>query len=501
MQSTSVRVYGLLVSSCLGALGCAGQAGKRPADPPPNLILISVDTLRADRLNAYGYEARRVSPHIDGLAAEGILFERHMAASPWTTPSHLSLFTSLSPTAHGVTGTFSRLMNHLLGRGSFERLAEARQTLAEVLAGAGWATAAFTGGLAMDPGIGFDQGFDSYDTSLVKMSPKGMGRLRAWLDEPREGPFFLFWHTFEVHAPYLRTEFLSDVMPPDKVARVRRSLRRLAQSSGWKGTGEGAQILRRHGVYTRAVSEALYDGGVLSMDRWLGELLTALRERGLYDRTLIVLTSDHGEQLGEHSDSAGGGDDGLGFYNAHGHTLYEEMLRVPLIVKLPGQRHAGTRVSTVSRTIDVMPTILAELSLVPDVDEMQGVPLQPLWDGAGKPLPLVAFSESLMETWEKKGLTSERYKYVLSVGPASVREHGRAFLPAEPDAVELYDLRRDPGEKNNLLGPHSTAEANRLAALFEAELRRLSAERRGRAEAGQLAPETVEGLKALGYVQ
>ena len=130
MQSTSVRVYGLLVSSCLGALGCAGQAGKRPADPPPNLILISVDTLRADRLNAYGYEARRVSPHIDGLAAEGILFERHVAASPWTTPSHLSLFTSLSPTAHGVTGTFSRLMNHLLGRGSFEKLADSRQTLA-----------------------------------------------------------------------------------------------------------------------------------------------------------------------------------------------------------------------------------------------------------------------------------------------------------------------------------------------------------------------------------
>ncbi len=501
MSSTSVRFLALLAPSCLGALGCAGQAGEQSADSPPNLILISVDTLRADRLNAYGYEARRVSPNIDGLAADGILFEGHVAASPWTTPSHLSLFTSLSPTAHGVTGTFSRLMNHLLGRGSFDKLADSRQTLAEVLAGAGWDTAAFTGGLAMDPGIGFGQGFDSYDTSLVKMSPKGMGRLRAWLEVERERPFFLFWHTFEVHAPYLRTAFLPDVMPPDKVARVRRSLRRLAQSRGWKGTGEGAEILRRHGVYTQAVSEALYDGGVLSMDGWLGELLSALRDRGLYDRTLIVLTSDHGEQLGERSASAGGGDDGLGFYNAHGHTLYDEMLRVPLIVKLPGQRYAGTRVAAVSRTIDVMPTILAELSLAPEVDEMQGVPLQPLWEGAREPPPLVAFSESLMETSEKKSLTSHRYKYILSVGPEIVSQHGRAFLPAEADAVELYDLRHDPGERDNLLGPGRTAQSARLAVMFEAELRRRSAEGAGRAETGQLAPETVEGLKALGYVQ
>ena len=199
----------------------AGRGSGDPAAPggPPNLILISIDTLRADRLNAYGYDLRTVSPHIDALAADGILFENAITTSPWTTPAHVSLLTSLQPTSHGVVTPFAELREGLKGGGRFIRLPDSRTTLAEVLRESGFATAAFTGGVTLDPRIGFDQGFERYDTSMKKLGPASVGTLLEWIEGHGSQPFFLFWHTFEVHAPYLDTTFLGDVLPP----RRRRS--------------------------------------------------------------------------------------------------------------------------------------------------------------------------------------------------------------------------------------------------------------------------------------
>jgi len=223
----------------------------------------------------------------------------------------------------------------------------------------------------------------------------------------------------------------------------------------------------------------------------VGRLLDLLRERGLYERALIVLTSDHGEEIGER------GPDRV--YDQHGHTLYEELLRVPLIVKLPGQERAGTRVSEVTRAVDVMPTILDLLGYAGDVPAMQGTSLRPAWEGSDT--VRIAYAESLGIPAEAKALRTDRYKYVVSISAADVAQHGRQYVPPEPAARELFDLREDPGERQNLLASPRAGQLAVLAEMLDERLRRHVASQHGQAEKVQLDQETVDKLKALGYVQ
>ena len=475
------------------ALFGVSVAGCQRAATPPNVILISADTLRADRLGVYGYEARPTSPRIDALADEALLFEVHVAAAPWTTPSHLSLLTGLTPTRHGVTGGDRALREALQGEQALLRLPDTVTTLAEALAARGWSTAAFTGGATLDPRIGFDQGFGEYDTSMVKLDRSKVDRVFEWIDA-QPGPFFLFWHTFEVHAPYVAPDFLGDVLPEARARALGERLKGLPEKGGWKQVRAAKRAMRSHDAYNPEVTNALYDGGVRSFDRWLGELLDFLHARGLAERTILVVTSDHGEQLGEEGRPAPYGD---GFYNVHGHSLFEEMIRVPLIVRLPGQDE-GRRIPEVTASIDVMPTLLDLLGL-PVPPEVQGQSLRPLWDDAGEWEPRAALSESLSEQEEQKGLRDDRYKLVLSVAAETVQARGRGFVP--PDApVALFDLVRDPGEERDLMGggtdEHHTERVRRMVE----ELRRHLTEA-GTAETGPLSPEALEGLKALGYVE
>lgn len=490
-----------LVLASLAVL--AGPVACRRPSPRPSVVLISLDTLRADRLNAYGYRGREVSPQIDGLARDGILFESHITASPWTTPAHLSLLTSLSPHSHGVTEAVGELTHALSKGGEYQSLAGSHPTLAEVLLRNGYATAAFTGGATMDPSIGFGRGFSLYDTSMAKLSEERVSAMIAWIDAHREQPFFLFWHTFEVHAPYHDAAFLGEVLPPGEAAALGRELAELARPEGpFLAEDLGEKALHDHGGMTREACSALYDGGVRSADRWVGRLLLALRRMGLYERTLVLLTSDHGEQLGEAPGEEGGRARDGHFYNAHGHTLYEELVRVPLIVKLPGPPRPARPVSAVTRAIDVMPTILDVAGLAPAAAAgMQGLSLRPLWEGAS-PAPREAFSEALSQAWESKSLRDERYKYVVSVWPRQVSRRGRSYLPPSGAlaAVELYDLATDPGEDHDLLR-RPTPAITRLAGRFDAELRRLAAEAPGRPARTHLSEEALERLRALGYIE
>jgi arylsulfatase A-like enzyme len=512
MRAIAVRLAesaagGLLLASMLAAPSCTGHrsegtsgdarqkdAGIRHATP--NVILISIDTLRADRLGAYGYDAHAVSPRIDALAADGILFENAITTAPWTTPAHMSLLTSLQPTSHGVITPFAELREGLKGGGRFRRLPDSRTTLAEVLKNAGYATAAFTGGVTLDPRIGFDQGFDLYDTSMQKLDSSSVPRLERWIAESGGRPFFLFWHTFEVHAPYLQTTYLGDALPPDATRRVKEALARRARLFEEKrAPGYGLKkTLIEQGAFTRAVCDALYMGGVHSVDGWVGELLDGLRRAGLYDQTLVVLTSDHGEELGQRSESQ--------IYDGHGHTLYEELVRIPLIVKLPGSRHGGTRVRGVVSLLDVMPTILDVLGLRPRHDEMQGVSLRPRWEDPARAEAEAAFAEALGVPAEKKCLRTGRYKYIVSIDPASVRRFGRSHVPKRPSAVELYDLERDPKERDNLLAsPAGGDSTSPLVARLDEDLRAFASRKPGQTEAVDLPRETIEGLKELGYIQ
>jgi arylsulfatase A-like enzyme len=464
-------------------------AGCRPDRRPPNVVLIAVDTLRADRVNVYGYQRRRLTPHIDALARDGIVFESHVAAAPWTTPSQMSLLTSLSPSAHGVTVPFHEAGPHPVGR-----LAAERVTLAERLAGAGWATAAFTGGGTMDPDLGFGDGFSVYDESMMKMNGRGLAAMLAWIDASADRPFFVLWHTFEVHSPYLQARFAAEVTTPADDELLRRVLERLARQPR-RAYGQWRPRLSQLGLYSLPVCDALYDGGVASFDRWVGRLVDGLEERNLYDHTLIVFTSDHGEQRGEDRPLARAHGAGP-FDNQHGHALYQEQIHVPLIVKLPGQDRAGTRVRDVTRTVDVMPTILDVAGVAGE--GMQGTSLRAAWSGGGPELAAVA--EALSEDYEEKAVRFGRHKYVVHIGPAEVRQHGRAFVPRDPRAPALYDLAADPGERRNLLAA-GAAEGrwSELAARLHAVLA-AQVGTGGRAEPLVLDLDTRDRLRALGYI-
>jgi arylsulfatase A-like enzyme len=251
--------------------------------------------------------------------------------------------------------------------------------------------------VTLDPRLGFAQGFDEYDTSMFKLQPGNVGRLLAWVRAHRDAPFFLFWHTFEVHAPYLHATFVGEVLPRPLASAVRRSTRPFSRLDPTHEIPprDLAGDLASLGAMRREVCEALYVGGIHAMDGWIGELVRVLRESAMYDRTLIVLTSDHGEEFADHSPDQ--------IYNKHGRTLYEELLRVPLVVKLADRRAAGTRVREVSRAIDMLPTVLQAVGL-PGSADMEGRPLQPLWEDPPEGrVPRVAFAEGTILRREEGG--------------------------------------------------------------------------------------------------
>jgi len=471
-------------------VACGGGRGTDPAAPTP-VVLISLDTLRADRLNCYGYRKRTVSPRIDALARDGILFEDHIAAAPWTVPSHISLLTSLWPSNHGVTASLREIKK---GGGKFPVLSESRTTLAEILAARGYATAAFTAGTTLDPIFGFGQGFSLFRTNMLKLHAEPMEEMGRWVGEQRTRPFFLFWHTFEPHVPYLGTRFLEEVVPAGQLESLRGAVERYAQQAR-----KGEQTHPRHlksilverNAFELPVLEALYVGSVADTDDWVGRFLDGLRRLGLYDRALIVLTSDHGEEFGDHSPDA--------FYDAHGHSLWQEMVRVPLIVKLPGQESAGTRVGATSRAVDVMPTVLDVVRL-PGTAQMQGTSLRPLWE-RGTPDSRTAFAESLESESEKKAIRADRYKYIVQIGAESVLRRGRLYIPPSPRWQGLFDLESDPGETTNLLEGRVRPEHEKEAARLDHELRAHVAAQGPDSRPEEISPETIERLRQLGYVE
>lgn len=444
------------------ALPFAFWARPPAAGPPPggpSVILVSIDTLRADHLGCYGYGRRPTSPNLDRLASEGTRFAQVIAPSPWTTPSHMSLFTSQYPTVHAVDAPIASAQRRLAGD---------KTTLAELLRDRGYRTAAFTGAGAISALYGFWQGFDLYDETPRGATgregedlPVIYGRARAWLESEGERPFFLFLHTYEVHNPYTHGTFLED--------------------------GEDYGELERR---TR-----LYDGGIAFADGYLGRLRGELERLGLAGTTLLVVLSDHGEDL-------------AGRYPAdhwyyHGHNLYDELLLVPLVFSGPGVargRVVGDQVSL----LDVMPTLL-ELTGTegPGGQPVQGLSLAPHLDPRGAPAPgegpghPYAFAEAVNRGPERKAVRTSEHKLVWMPSPDQT---GRSPVRTPIPTLELLDLRGDPGETRNLV-----AEQSALARRLFESLERWWSENRGLRrevgeEAAEMDPSTLETLKALGYL-
>lgn len=407
-------------------------------DRRPNIVLISIDTLRADHLSLYGY-GRETSPQIDAWAKHNaVTFLNTVAPAPWTLPSHVSLFTGMDALSHGL---------------NYGNPAPASaQMLAERLGEAGYFTAAITGGVYLHPRYGLHQGFGrfSYWPSEKDQSEELLSGISAALDfiaAPPAKPFFLFFHTYEVHSPFdARQPFYNRLAESASFeARGARLATRIASSTDdsgfqmqkeyiWKKDKNATEFEKLPQSELQTVSD-LYDSGIAYTDSQIGRLLNALS--GYDDDTIIVLTSDHGEALGERG------------FAAHSY-LYDFNLMVPLIISLPGKRGAGKLVSAQVRLVDVFPTLLqlAELHVPEGID---GTPLLALIDTPSSSFPREAWSYAASTNYGISLRFSNQLKYI----------YNSTALHALHGTEELYRLAEDPTEQQNL-APGSPIELERL---------------------------------------
>ncbi len=449
---------GLLLLAVLaaGAQAASPAQGLKGAFKGKSVVLVSIDTLRADHLGAYGY-TRPTSPHFDALARESLVYERAYSQAPYTAPSHMTLFTGVLPAVHGVVNWHSRTLR---------RVSERLPTLASLLAKAGYTTAAYSGGGNLHPEFGFDQGFDSF--VMTRWQDIGAAGHALLETARRGGRFFFFAHTYQVHAPYVPpAPYARLFVDPAYGGRILSSKEELVRQVG-SDVWERLQKPFWEPVDSSSPADVshllnLYDAGIRKMDDDLALFLRRFREAGLDRDANLVVTSDHGEEFMEHG--------GL----QHGSRLYDEQLHVPLLVRLPSAAGAGRR-GEVVRLLDVVPTLLELLGL-PAPEHLQGQPLPGLSAGSER-RPVYAEEQN-------EGLQS------LRIGDTKYLRHG--------DREELFDLASDPGERSNqLTQDQAYVWRGRVSRILEASLT-LGAGFRS-SEVPALDPETKRQLEALGYV-
>lgn len=432
--------------------GIAQARAKAEKDEaPPNVLLIVVDTLRYDRLSSYGYH-RATSPEIDALLAErGVLLEDAYAQAPWTLPSIVSLLTGRYPT------------ELLADEAAAFRIPETVPVLAEHLRDLGYSTAAFYANPALHAGTGFDRGFDTFfappaDFGWFRRHADDLNRrMLPWVKALGDGPFFLYAHYLDPHDPYDNPDLVDGKSPffPD-----------------YAGTISGNEVHRIYGGFKElpdpendvAHLSALYDSEVAYVDRHVGELLRTVGEDRLAN-TLVVLTSDHGEELYEH----GGW--------KHGQSLYEEQIHVPLIFRWDGRLPAGKRLKGTVELLDVVPTVLAAAG--GEVDPLwQGHDLLPALRGEASLPRRAAFSQHLSAGPLRAAVVLDGHKLLLfnRQEPFDPPDAFQAYLWRKDlrrfEDAELYDLERDPLEQASLLPGEegARADARQMAPLIHRRL-------------------------------
>ena len=460
-----------LVAAVIVGVGCRRNEAQTASASSglQGVVLILLDTVRADHLSCYGYD-RKTSPNMDALAEQGVQFKQVVAPSPWTLPSVGAMLTAEYPE-----------------RG-FAQSGELSWSLVEHFRRAGISTAGITEGGYVSRAFGMDRGFAHYveekgPVQLLKPGEKPdpnarvdientFALARRWLVEHRNERFFLFIHTYEPHTPYTRRDFAramdAGAVGPVFTIEFLRPLQ----------TGEivlsGAEV-----EYVKA----LYDGGILHADRHVGAFVSFLEAVGLKDRTLVVVTSDHGEELNDHYPGNTGD---------HGHSLRDPLLLVPLILYHPSQRYPVSEVVAQVRLIDVMPTI-AELLGVPIDRPIDGKSLIPLMTGAETENRLALTAHSKKGP-PRIGIRHGGFKYVISTG----NDVSYPKLKPAPPSRQLYDLTADPLEKTNL-----AAVKPELAAVMSKALEDAYASFAKPVEftTPDVADQALlERLKSLGYV-
>ncbi len=516
----------LIVLLVLGAgLACSHTA---PLPDDTHLVLVVVDTLRRDHVGAFGGQAG-VTPAIDRLASQSVRFRHAVAPSSWTKPSVASLMTGLYPGRHGAVGITRSLLRH----GGSPVLDPGRITLAETLRQAGFSTAAFATNIHISVKNNFDQGFDCFVQPAGDAGELCAGALE-WVDGRKAGErFFLYLHILDPHAPYSPPEPFhgkyADPDPPDGGPFSRRGwpseMEWWAEQYGWWLDGPGREpflfdyhrfnlawarqhspevddpeigylfanieqfqekvdldfsgsddpaLKRRSGVLT-----SLYEGEVAWVDQALSGFFDGLAERGLLSRSVVVLTSDHGEAFLEHH------------VWGHHRTVYGEEIDIPLMLRVPDGRGGqlwGDVESPVS-LVDIYPTVLEMFGLPPD-QESDGVSLWPvIRDGRDEALrQRPVFSELLLDNREYISVLQGQRKLIRTVD-----EKQRVRW-------EQFNVGRDPGERQPVAGKGDTPRAHLMRAGIEDHAASRNLQRPGENHAPGLTEEEIERLDALGYL-
>jgi arylsulfatase A-like enzyme len=468
---------GFLVAATLALLsGCAPSAteiGPEPRNAGINVLLITVDTLRPDHLSAYGYP-RKTSPAIDELASKGVIFDLAFTYWPKTRGSFAAMFTSLYASQHGLTVRD-------------RDLPEFNETLAEVFQKAGYRTAAAVDNGNLDSRLGYAQGFESYEetwslpeTTEIDRTEVITGfaeKLFAKKDDPR--PFFLWLHYVNPHAPYDPPSELLSAFSGDGLVPRGSALPEVVGFHGGVNRRMAIEGARTWGDYVDR-----YDAEILFADRQVGRVLKSLGESPHASTTLVALTSDHGESLGEHD-----------YFFDHGDDLFNPSLRIPFVLSFPGFLPAGERVESPVTTLDLFPTLLdlAQLPFPTGPPGLQGSSVLPLLRGTRSRLKDFLFFEN------------DRHLTAISNGRLKLVHHPVGGESA--GCLELYDMYRDPGEtEDRYLGSEA-----RVAPL-EAELgsfrtrtvawQQDTTAKRAPAKGDQdLSEQTRRSLEALGYVE
>ncbi len=412
----------LLVFSLFFFTNCKKEFNLLRKNP---LIIISVDTLRADHLRCYGYN-KIETPHIDSLARDGVIFENAISPVPLTLPSHVSILSGLYPFEHGVRDNIG-----------FE-VSKSLKTLQVIFKEKGFKTAGIVSAFVLRKETGISNGFDFFDDKMEgKIGKFSMGEVqrngenslkiaKEWLSSLSNKEFFLFFHIYEPHTPY---------EPPEP--------------------------------YKSKYRNNLYDGEVAYSDFIIGELIEFLKKQGLYKKSLIVFTSDHGEGLKEHGEIE------------HGIFLYNSTIRVPLIIKFPGNRFKGVRIKSFVSLIDIYPTIL-ELYGVGE-NKSSGTSLLELIKNNSEEKERVIYSETFYPRYhfgwsELRSLIYKNFKFIKAPKP------------------ELYDIEKDPKEEENLIN-----EADDIASFLKTRLSNVL-KNEIPTKIGEIDPESAEKLHSLGYV-
>jgi len=433
----SLLCFFALLASALGA-GAATPAPPVSETHPPNVILITLDTTRADRMGFLGSK-RGLTPHLDALARESVVFTHAYSQVPLTTASHATILTGTYPQFHQVNDFGVPL-------------AEDLPYAPYIFRGNGYYTAAFVGSLVLDPETrsapGFERGFDTYDAgfhrrrqdedryhSIERRGDEVVAHALPWLNAHKKGPFFMWVHLYDAHDPY-------DAPEPYK---------------------------------TKYAAEP-YDGEIAYVDSAVGKLLDQLRTLGIYDGSLIAVMADHGEALGQHGETT------------HGIFLYDETIHVPLLFKLPREQSAGSRVETRAGLVDVLPTILQSVGI--DIPaQVQGKSLLSLLPTTG--------AKAAAGAQDRPAYSESDYPH-RTFGWSSLRSWRTGkYLLVEAPTKELYDQTADPNAEHNLAGS-STAVTATLDGQLEAFRQKTSTTK----EAPKVAadPGLQERLNALGYV-